>query len=85
MACGTPVLTSSGSALGETAGGAALLVDPLKTSEIAGGMRSLLVDPGLRARVREAGLARARQFSWRRAAEGTLAVYREALAAGGSA
>jgi len=80
MACGTPVLTSGGSALKETAGDAALLVDPLKTEEIARGIRSILSDGALRARLREAGLARARSFSWRRTAEGTLAVYRRALA-----
>jgi glycosyltransferase involved in cell wall biosynthesis len=80
MACGTPVLTSGVSALPETAGGAALLVDPASADAIAEGLASLLRDEGLRARLREAGRARARLFSWRRAAEATLAVFREVAA-----
>src|SRR5262245_4877065 len=79
MACGTPVVTSNVSALPETAGDAALLVDPLSTGEIAKALRSIMTEPDLRARLREAGLARASGFSWRRAAEGTLAVYRSVL------
>jgi len=79
MACGTPVLTSNVSALPETAGGAAFLVDPASTEEIATGLRALLEDPALRERLSEAGLARAAAFSWRRTAEGTIAAYRKAM------
>ncbi len=79
MACGTPVLTSNVSALPETAGDAALLVDPRSTEEIARGIRSLLGDDRLRERLRRAGLERAGRFSWRRTAEATLRVYRLAL------
>jgi len=81
MACGTPVLTSNVSALPETAGDAAILVDPLSTEAIARGLRALLKDAALRARLAGAGLARARSFSWRRAAGETIAVYRAAAAA----
>jgi glycosyltransferase involved in cell wall biosynthesis len=84
MACGTPVLTSNVSALPETAGDAALLVDPFSIPEIARALRAILTEPDLRVRLREAGLARARGFSWRRTAEGTLAVYRSVLDGGDS-
>jgi glycosyltransferase involved in cell wall biosynthesis len=79
MACGTPVLTSNVSALPETAGEAAILVDPSSTEEIARGIRDLIGSAELRDRLRAAGLARARSFSWRRTAEGTLAVYARVL------
>jgi glycosyltransferase involved in cell wall biosynthesis len=79
MACGTPVLTSNVSALPETAGEAAILVDPSSTEEIARGIRDLIGSAELRDRLRAAGLARAHSFSWRRTAEGTLAVYARVL------
>jgi len=78
MACGTPVLTSNVSALPETAGGAAVLVDPRDDQAVAEGMRTLLVDGALRARLTKAGLARATSFDWRQTAIRTAEILREA-------
>lgn len=75
MACGTPTLTSNVSATAEVAGDAALLVDPLSVAAIRDGLRELLTDDALRARLSEAGRARAAEFSWDRAADETHAVY----------
>ncbi|HCU36457.1 MAG TPA: glycosyltransferase family 1 protein [Armatimonadetes bacterium] len=80
MAMGTPVLASNTSSLPEVAGDAALLVDPTDEGAIATGIAALAADGGLRARLRDAGLARAAQFSWRRTAELTRAVYQSVLA-----
>ena len=80
MACGTPVLTSSTSALQEIAGGYAYLVDPLDVDAIARGILLLATDPKLRADFVELGRKRALDFSWDKAAERTLEVYAEALA-----
>jgi len=80
MAMGTPVLTSNTSSLPEVAGDAALLVDPTDESAIATGISALAADGSLRARLRDAGLARAAQFSWQRTAELTRTVYESALA-----
>jgi glycosyltransferase involved in cell wall biosynthesis len=79
MACGTPVLTSSTSALREIAGGAADLVDPLDQTAIADRIARLLADESERRRLARVGLERARDFSWDTAAEKTAAIYREAL------
>lgn len=68
MACGTPVLTSSVSSLPEVVGEAAVLVDPADVSSIREGLRRLLEDGELRTRLREQGLARAREFTWEKAA-----------------
>jgi alpha-1,3-rhamnosyl/mannosyltransferase len=81
MACGTPVLTSSTSALQEIAGGYAYLVDPLDVDAIARGILLLATDPKVRADFVELGRKRALDFSWDKAAERTLEVYAEALAA----
>jgi glycosyltransferase involved in cell wall biosynthesis len=75
MACGTPVLTSNGSSLAEIATGAAWLIDPHDVQAIADGLTRLAIDNELHAQLREAGLARAAQFSWQRAAEETVQVY----------
>jgi alpha-1,3-rhamnosyl/mannosyltransferase len=78
MACGTPVLCAATSSLPEVVGAAALMVDPYSVSAIAAGLGRLLNDAELRGRLRAEGLRRARQFSWRRTAEMTLAVYEAA-------
>jgi len=77
MACGTPVLTSDGSSLSEVAGGAALLVDPLREDALAGALVRLAQDAHLRADLRARGVARAAEFSWERTARETIEVYRE--------
>jgi glycosyltransferase involved in cell wall biosynthesis len=79
MAAGAPVVASRRGALPEVAGDAALLVEP-EAAALADALGRVLGDARLRERLREAGLARARGFSWERAAAETLAVYRAALA-----
>ena len=63
MSLGTPVLTSSGGTTAETAGDAALLVDPTRVEAIADGIRRIDRDAGLRHRLIEAGRLRASDFS----------------------
>jgi len=75
MACGAPVVTSNVSATAEVAGSAAVLVDPRSTTSIRDGLRRALTDDGLRRDLATFGRARAAQFSWRRAADETYAVY----------
>jgi glycosyltransferase involved in cell wall biosynthesis len=65
MACGTPVIAADATALPETAGGAARLVAP---GAVAEAIRAVLGEPAERARLREAGLARAAAFTWERTA-----------------
>ena len=80
MACGAPVLTSNLTSLPEIAGGAALLVDPYSVEDIASNMHTLFSDAALRASLREKGLERAKEFTWRHTAQRTLAAYHRALA-----
>ncbi|HET7567801.1 MAG TPA: glycosyltransferase family 1 protein [Gaiellaceae bacterium] len=77
MACGTPVVTSRGGGTEEVADGAAVLVDPLDAESIAAGIGEAI---SRRAELREAGLARAAQFSWDDAARRTVELYREVSA-----
>jgi glycosyltransferase involved in cell wall biosynthesis len=65
MACGCPVVTSSGRhGAPEVAGGAALLVDPADPGAIAAGLIQVLDDPALRAKLVAKGLVRGPQFDW---------------------
>jgi glycosyltransferase involved in cell wall biosynthesis len=81
MACGAPVVTSDVSATAEVAGSAAVLVDPHSVASIRDGLRRALSDDGLRGDLVAFGRARAAQFSWRRAADETYAVYERVLRA----
>jgi glycosyltransferase involved in cell wall biosynthesis len=77
MLCGTPVVTSAGSAMEEVAGDAAELVDPRDVESIAAGIERALARPD---ELRAAGFARARRFSWEATAAATVEAYRKAAA-----
>lgn len=64
MACGTPVICSNTTSIPEVAGGAALLVNPESTEEVARALRALCEDPAQCLRLRELGLKRASGFTW---------------------
>jgi glycosyltransferase involved in cell wall biosynthesis len=74
MACGTPVVTSRGTAMEEIAGGAAVLADPLDPASIAEGIAEA---QARRAELVPLGQARAREFTWARAADAVEALWRE--------
>lgn len=63
---GVPVLTSRRGSLPEAAGEAAMYVDPEDVASIALGLKTLLTDVALRARLRAEGPLHAAQFSWKR-------------------
>jgi glycosyltransferase involved in cell wall biosynthesis len=77
MACGTPVVTTRGTAMEEVADGAAVLVDALDPAEIAGGIERAAAQ---REQLVARGLERARRFRWDAVAAQTVDVYREAAA-----
>lgn len=77
MACGCPVVAADSSSIPEVVGSAGLLVDPQDVEGLASALGRVLSDPGLRNEMRVKGRERARLFTWGRAAEQTLKVYRE--------
>lgn len=79
MAAGTPVIVSDRPAIVETCGNAAVYVDPTDPRAIAGAIDALMGDPPRRAALRDAGLRRARTFTWQRSAERLLASVRSAV------
>jgi glycosyltransferase involved in cell wall biosynthesis len=85
MAAGTPVVTADRYGTKELAEGAAVLVDPESVDSIADGIRRVLDDQALRARLIEAGRERSRAFQWSRCAGETLRVLEHVAPAGRSA
>ena len=74
MACGVPVVASRASAMPEIGGEAALYFDPRDPGDMAQTMFQVLTDSGLRARLVQKGLERARQFAWEDTARKTLQI-----------
>jgi glycosyltransferase involved in cell wall biosynthesis len=78
MACGCPVISSTGGALREMVGDAGILVKPHDTAGLARELGRIATDSALREQLRTAGLAHARQFTWQAAARATANVYARA-------
>jgi len=75
MACGVPVLTSTGSALQEVAEGAAVLFDPKDVGSITHALIDVLTNEKLRSDLAQAGLERSAQYKYSATARSTIAVY----------
>jgi glycosyltransferase involved in cell wall biosynthesis len=82
LACGAPVVTTTGSALAEVVEDAALKVPPGDADALADAIGSILDYPAIEARLRAAGPARAAQFTWSRCVEQHVDAYRRATIAG---
>lgn len=74
MASGLPVAASDLPSVREVTAGAAFLAPPSDEPRFAEGLRRLLVDEAEAARRREAGLARAAELTWDRAAASVAAL-----------
>jgi glycosyltransferase involved in cell wall biosynthesis len=79
MAYGIPVVAANTSSLPEVGGDAALYADPQDPAQIAAQARRAIEDASLREKMIAGGLARAREFTWSKAAEATLRVYDDLL------
>lgn len=76
MACGTPVITSSTSAMPEIAGEKAILVNPGDEHEIANKILQLENDTDYYQMQVNYGLERVKQFSWEQTANNLLHIYK---------
>ncbi len=79
MACGTPVVTSDRGALQEVGGDGSIQVNPESREQIANALRKLFTDEEHYQNMREKGLKRAAEFTWRRTAEQALTAYNNVL------
>ncbi len=80
MACGVPVISTTGGALPEVVGDAGILVPPADHKALAGAIVDLLDSPDKARDLGRAGYRRVQaHFTWKRAAEKTVAAYREVI------
>jgi len=79
LASGTPLVTTSGSALEEIVGDAGLLVPPADVDALAHALATVLDDPTVAARLRAAGPPRAATFTWERSVEAHVDIYGRAI------
>ncbi len=77
MGSGTPVVACEASSIPEVVGDAAFLVAPDDSKGMGGAILSFLTQRDHAGTIRNRGLARVRDYSWRKTAEGTLAVYHQ--------
>ncbi len=79
MTAGVPVVAANRGALPEVLGPAARLVDPEDPEQLAEVLSELLADAQMRHRLAEAGLRRARAFSWTDTATSMREAWRQAI------
>jgi glycosyltransferase involved in cell wall biosynthesis len=80
MSAGVPVIASNRGSLPEVVGNAGLLVDPTDVAALAAALERFACDDGAAFAAAEAGLARARTFTWDSAAATLHRAYAEAIA-----
>jgi len=76
MACGTPVIASKASCFPEIVGNASFLFNPNSPTDLADLLLLLLNHPLERERLISKGQQRVQEFTWEKAAEQTIKVYR---------
>ncbi|MBI4058826.1 glycosyltransferase family 4 protein [Candidatus Microgenomates bacterium] len=76
MACSCPVVAAKTQALVEIAGNAAYFVDPKNTSDMGNGLVSIIRNDMLRRQLVIKGLARNKDFSWKKTAKETVNLYK---------
>jgi len=80
MACGVPVISTTGGALPEVVGNAGVIVPPADSDALAEAITKLLDKPAMARSLATAGYKRVQDnFTWKRAAEKTVAAYREVI------
>ena len=77
ITCGVPVIASNNSSLGELGKDCSYLVDPYSEEQITKAILDLAKDSSLARELRENGSRKAKEFSWKKAAEETMAVYKK--------
>jgi len=77
MTYGVPVICSNASSLPEVVGGAAIMINPDKSSEISEALELVLSSDALRQKLIAKGYERAHNFTWDMAAKEYLALFKE--------
>ena len=80
MACAVPVVSTTGGALPEVVGNAGILIPPKNEQALVGAITTILDNPEQAAQFGRVGYKRVLEnFTWKKAAEKTVAAYRETI------
>ena len=80
MACGVPVISTTGGALPEVVGDAGILVPPTDSDALARALRAILENPTRADALGSAGLKRVKKlFTWESAARSLTGIYHEVI------
>lgn len=79
MACGLPVITSNIASMPEVTGVAAVHIDPFNIQDIADALKGVVQSKPLQEQLKKAGLEKAKEYTWKKAAEETLAIFEKSL------
>lgn len=79
MACGTPVIASNVSSLPEVGGDAVVYCNPYDIVDIKNKIEMVLNNENLQEEMIEKGLKRAQEFTWEKASEEHIKVFKEVL------
>jgi glycosyltransferase involved in cell wall biosynthesis len=79
MACGTPIVCTDWELFHEVCGDAAVYANTRDADALTSALMRVLASSELQADLRRRGLLRAREFSWQRCAQATLAVYQRMI------
>jgi glycosyltransferase involved in cell wall biosynthesis len=79
MSCGCPVIASREGSLAEVAGEAARYVDPYNVDSIIKGISEVFNNLNLQKELSQKGIIQAKKFTWKKTADGTMAVYSSLL------
>ena len=77
LACGCPTVVSNASCFPEVALDSVVYFDPQKVESIREGITRVLKSKSLQGKLTKAGLKRAHDFSWKKAAQETAEVYKK--------
>ncbi len=78
MQAGLPIITSNTGSIPEVVDDAAIIIDPLSTTELVEAMSILATNKLSRQQISKRGRERVKQFSWEKTAAATLKVLKEA-------
>ncbi|MCX8042461.1 MAG: glycosyltransferase family 4 protein, partial [Thermodesulfobacteriaceae bacterium] len=79
MACGCPIIASKASSIPEVCGDSAIYFDPYSSEELATRILEMANNEAMKKDVIQKGIRRAKEFSWRKAAEMHTEVFKKVL------
>lgn len=79
MACGCPIIASKASSIPEVCGDSAIYFDPYSSEELSTRILEMANNEALKNELAQKGIRRAKEFSWRKASDMHIEVFKKVL------